>query len=96
MKAWFAEHCQGVNGREEHAKFVDYWRGAPGAKGRKTDWPATWRNWMRKAAEETATRRRHGPATGANRHHDQRGRDQNPFRSGEAKATYSSQTGSTR
>lgn len=28
--------------------FVDYWRGIPGAKGRKTDWPATWRNWVRR------------------------------------------------
>ncbi len=27
--------------------FRDYWHGIPGAKGRKTDWPATWRNWVR-------------------------------------------------
>lgn len=29
------------------AKFRDYWLGVPGAKGRKCDWPATWRNFVR-------------------------------------------------
>jgi len=29
------------------AKFSDYWRGVPGAKGSKLDWPATWRNFVR-------------------------------------------------
>lgn len=33
------------------ASFRDYWRGVAGAKGRKADWPATWRNWCRKTAE---------------------------------------------
>ena len=28
--------------------FRDYWAPLPGAKGRKTDWLATWRNWIRK------------------------------------------------
>ena len=28
-------------------KFRDYWRGVAGAKGRKADWPATWRNFVR-------------------------------------------------
>lgn len=28
-------------------RFRDYWRSVPGAKGRKLDWPATWRNWVR-------------------------------------------------
>jgi hypothetical protein len=28
-------------------RFADYWRAVPGAKGRKTDWLATWRNWVR-------------------------------------------------
>lgn len=40
----------------ELAKFGDYWRAAPGAKGRKVDWQATWRNWLRRAAENTSTR----------------------------------------
>lgn len=33
-------------------EFVDYWRGRAGAGGVKLDWPATWRNWMRKAQRE--------------------------------------------
>lgn len=33
----------------EAAKFRDYFHGAAGAKGRKADWPATWRNWVRRA-----------------------------------------------
>jgi uncharacterized protein YdaU (DUF1376 family) len=28
-------------------RFSDYWKAVPGAKGRKLDWPATWRNWVR-------------------------------------------------
>jgi len=42
--------------RSEHSKFVDYWLAQPGTKGRKTDWPATWRNWMRTAIERQASR----------------------------------------
>jgi hypothetical protein len=33
--------------------FVDYWRSVPGAKGRKTDWDATWRNWARRENEKS-------------------------------------------
>jgi hypothetical protein len=29
------------------AKFGDYWRGKGGQAGRKLDWLATWRNWVR-------------------------------------------------
>lgn len=29
------------------AKFCDYWQSASGAKARKLDWDATWRNWCR-------------------------------------------------
>lgn len=28
--------------------FRDYWVAVPGAKGRKLDWPATWRGWCRR------------------------------------------------
>lgn len=80
MKAWFAEHCEGVDGPGETAKFRDYWRAQPGQRGRRADWPATWRNWMRKAAEERGRRRPTATMTGANRHHNHR--DDNPFRTG--------------
>lgn len=42
---------------DELSKFRDYWRAVPGAKGRKTDWDATWRNWMRRASENLARRK---------------------------------------
>lgn len=35
----------------ELEKFRDYWRAVPGAKGRKLDWSATYRNWTRRASE---------------------------------------------
>jgi uncharacterized protein YdaU (DUF1376 family) len=35
------------------AGFTDYWRACPGAKGRKSDWFATWRNWCRREAERS-------------------------------------------
>lgn len=41
----------GVDQRAEYAKFVDHWSSAPGSKGVKADWDATWRNWIRRAAE---------------------------------------------
>lgn len=53
LRAWAVEKLPGFDTRAEHDRFVDYWRGAPGAKGRKHDWDATWRNWMRTAAERS-------------------------------------------
>lgn len=41
----------------EAAKFADYWLSAAGAKGVKTDWPATWRNWVRSALERLPSSR---------------------------------------
>lgn len=41
----------GVDFRTEHAKFIDHWLAQPGSRGVKLDWDATWRNWMRRAAE---------------------------------------------
>jgi len=53
MSAWFiAEGFDKLfHGKTEHEKFMDFWRAKPGAGGVKLDWPATWRNWMRSAAE---------------------------------------------
>jgi hypothetical protein len=48
---WAQRECPSVDVNRETAKFCDYWAGAPGSKGVKTDWDATWRNWMRKAGE---------------------------------------------
>ena len=35
------------------AKFCDYWRAASGARARKVDWEATWRNWCRTEADRS-------------------------------------------
>ena len=43
-----AEH---VDAEREFASFTDYWKAASGAKARKHDWDATWRNWCRRAAD---------------------------------------------
>lgn len=36
---------------EEAAGFADYWRAKP-ANATKLDWPATWRNWVRKSVKD--------------------------------------------
>lgn len=41
----------------EAEKFADYWHGIAGAKGRKSDWPGTWRNWIRRADAPRGTAR---------------------------------------
>jgi uncharacterized protein YdaU (DUF1376 family) len=41
----------GLDPAKVAASFKDYWRGVAGAKGRKADWPGTWRNWCRREAE---------------------------------------------
>ncbi|POZ81681.1 helix-turn-helix domain-containing protein [Burkholderia contaminans] len=40
---WTEEHV-----RKVAAAFRDHWIAQPGAKGRRTDWEATWRNWVRR------------------------------------------------
>ncbi len=40
-----------ASAQNEYSKFKDYWISQPGQKGVKTDWQATFRNWLRKAAE---------------------------------------------
>jgi len=52
----WAAYCKGLGwpfsrACEEYQKFGDYWRGIPGARGRKTDWLATWRNRCRERGE---------------------------------------------
>src|SRR5690606_9957872 len=38
----------------EASRFIDHYRAAPGQRGVKTDWRATWRNWVRRAADDQA------------------------------------------
>ena len=48
---WATQEFPSVDHNHESAKFRDYWISVPGQKGCKLDWPATWRNWIRRAAE---------------------------------------------
>jgi len=43
--------------KREADKFRDHWRQQPGAKGRKVDWDAAWRNWLRSDYQRPAGRR---------------------------------------
>ena len=52
MVAWAREHTPGIDHRAVTEAFVDYWRGVPGTKGVKLDWPATWRNWLRRERDD--------------------------------------------
>lgn len=44
--------------RTQADQFKDYWIGVAGAKARKADWDATWRNWIRKAITDSKPRLR--------------------------------------
>ncbi len=48
---WAKENAPNA-GMRDHEAFMDYWTAQPGAKGVKTDWDATWRNWMRRASDD--------------------------------------------
>jgi uncharacterized protein YdaU (DUF1376 family) len=44
---WCKQKRPELNLRETFEAFRDYWIAQPGSKGLKTDWFATWRNWVR-------------------------------------------------
>jgi hypothetical protein len=50
------DNCPGVDAKAEHPTFVDYWISQPGQKGVKTNWDATWRNWMRRKQSDLGSR----------------------------------------
>lgn len=60
----FADGLGLSNGKAaaELEKFRDYWAAQPGQKGVKTDWPATWRNWVRRVVDDQGGK---APATTA-------------------------------
>lgn len=59
--AWTKVNAPAAANALELDRFRDYWTAQPGAKGRKTDWAATWRNWARRCQEQRAQPSR-GPA----------------------------------
>jgi hypothetical protein len=50
--AEFARSILSYAHRVEIEKFRDYWTAKAGAQAVKADWSATWRNWVRRAAEQ--------------------------------------------
>ncbi|CAB4164248.1 Protein of unknown function DUF1376 [uncultured Caudovirales phage] len=58
LEQWAEEHLQSINLSSDEGdiqrqadKFKDYWLAASGAKARKVDWLATWKNWIRTWAD---------------------------------------------
>ena len=51
---WTRANAPAAANALEVDRFRDYWTAQPGAKGRKTDWDATWRNWARRCQEQHA------------------------------------------
>lgn len=47
--AWARSEKPGINALQEADKFKDFWHGKAGKDGRKANWQATWRNWIRNA-----------------------------------------------
>lgn len=45
--AFCQERRPDLDQSEVAERFRDHWAAQPGAKGRKSNWPATWRNWVR-------------------------------------------------
>ena len=45
---WTKAEKPGLDPLQTLEKFRDYWTAQPGQKGVKTDWDATWRNWVRR------------------------------------------------
>ena len=52
MRQWADTNTPGIDLQAATAEFVDYWRSVPGSRGRKVDWTATWRNSMRRYADQ--------------------------------------------
>lgn len=51
MAAWGRANAPTVAAKYETEKFIDYWRAKAGKDATKLDWVATWKNWIRNAAE---------------------------------------------
>ena len=55
-KTWAVQTRPDLNIPEVAASFHDFWLGKPGKDGRKADWQATWRNWVRNQRAQPAHR----------------------------------------
>lgn len=66
---WAKANHPNVNLRAEHEKFMNHWPAQPGQKGVKLDWDRTWRNWIIRAGEHSASRL---PAASGMTRHEQK------------------------
>jgi hypothetical protein len=53
MIQWALREVPNVDWRYETKKFIDHWRQSAASTASKSDWPAAWRNWLRRADEGT-------------------------------------------
>ena len=54
MLAFCESERPDLNPQQVSDSFRDYWIAQPGSKGRKVDWEATWRNWVRNQRQGTS------------------------------------------
>lgn len=59
--------CPTVDLQAEHRKFVDYWTDQTGSRAAKCSWVGTWRNWIRKAAQDNRPRDQNSAGSTADR-----------------------------
>ena len=65
MKDWAVErHMDPQWVLRQTERFINYWTAAAGAKGVKTDWRATWRNWLLKAQDDAPAAASPAPRNG--------------------------------
>jgi hypothetical protein len=61
LVAWtLAQGLTAEDAAKIHEVFCDHWRSAPGQRGVKVDWAATWRNWVRRDVQNRADRQQRG------------------------------------
>ncbi|WP_186083700.1 hypothetical protein [Burkholderia gladioli] len=60
LDEWAGGAWSGQHALFEAEKFRDYWTGKSGKDATKTDWPATWRNWVRNAGPMRAAKKGSG------------------------------------
>lgn len=51
MRTWAIDRVPDLDVMAETENFIDWWHQKPGKAGEKLDWVATWRVWMRRAAQ---------------------------------------------
>ena len=61
-QAWAESERPDLDAEAVACRFRDFWAAKPGKDGRKADWLATWRNWVRNERAQAAPARQ--PAAG--------------------------------